>query len=218
MANKRPFILAFGMHLVSFVLCCMAYGTGYWYEGDGRSREFKRLGLWEACFDGYEHTSDYIGKAYYGCWWIFHKEYSYIRGWIMPEWFISVQTLMTFALVFEFIGLVLFPLCLRDKENVRSEIITSINEGLMGACLTISVCVFAVMIGEDRTWMPRFDINVLGWSFGLAVTAGFLAVFACICMTVYTLMKKYELLPRDDAASAPLKKGSLAMFPMEPKI
>ncbi len=40
--------------------------------------------MWEACFNGYEHTSDYIGKAYFGCWWIFHQEYSYIRDWIMP--------------------------------------------------------------------------------------------------------------------------------------
>ena len=46
---------------------------------------FSCAGLWEACFDGYEHTSDYIGKEYEGCWWIFHKEYSYIREWLMPR-------------------------------------------------------------------------------------------------------------------------------------
>ena len=84
MANRRPFYFAYLCWLASFVLCAIAYGTGYWFIGRGKDRLFKRLGLWEACFDGYEHTSDYIGKAYYGCWWIFHKEYYYIRDWIMP--------------------------------------------------------------------------------------------------------------------------------------
>ena len=89
---------------------------------------------------------------------------------------------------------------------------------LTGACLTISVTTFAIMIGEDRTWMPRFDINTLSWSFGLAVVAGFLAVFSAICMAVYTLMKKYELLPRDDDDYIGASKKSLNMMPMVPKI
>ena len=84
MVNKLPWIIGFGCQIASFVLCSLSYGTGYWLVAEGKGRLFKRLGLWEACFDGYEHTSDYIGKAYYGCWWIFHKEYSYIRSWIMP--------------------------------------------------------------------------------------------------------------------------------------
>lgn len=90
MANKTPFFLAIIFFIVSFILLAIAYGTGYWFESEGEGRLFKRLGLWEACFDGYEHTSDYIGKAYYGCWWIFHKEYSYVRDWILPRKFTDV--------------------------------------------------------------------------------------------------------------------------------
>ena len=84
MANRIPFFISYACHIVSFVLCSLSYGTGYWLVAEGEDRLFLRLGLWETCFNGYEHTSDYVGKAYHGCWWIFHKEYSYIREWIMP--------------------------------------------------------------------------------------------------------------------------------------
>ena len=85
MASKMPYLLAFSLYIFAFVLCAIGYGTGYWFVAKGNNRLFLRLGLWEACFNGYEHTSDYVGKAYHGCWWIFHKEYSYIRDWIMPS-------------------------------------------------------------------------------------------------------------------------------------
>ena len=84
MANKIPYYMGFAFLVVSFILCAIAFGTGYWFVAEGEGRKFVRLGLWEACFNGFEYTSDYIGKAYYGCWWIFHREYSYIREWIMP--------------------------------------------------------------------------------------------------------------------------------------
>ncbi|ELT92571.1 hypothetical protein CAPTEDRAFT_219379 [Capitella teleta] len=214
MTSKTAFVLAYGFWLVSFILCIIAYGTGYWFEAKGENRLFKRLGLWETCFDGYEHTSDYIGKAYYGCWWIFHKEYSYVRDWIMPSWFIAVQTLMTFAVVVEFVNLVLIPMAGRDRDNVRLLTIT-VGTTLFGmCCLGVSVTIFAVMIGEDRTWMPRPDIDKLSWSFGLAVVAGFAAAFSCISITVYTLMRKYDLLPKDDVDY----QRKPPMLPMVPRV
>ena len=85
MANKTPYYMAFTFFIVHFLLLVIGFGTGHWLIAEGEGRLFKRLGLWEACFDGYEHTSDYIGKAYFGCWWIFHKEYSYIRDWLLPR-------------------------------------------------------------------------------------------------------------------------------------
>ena len=84
MAIKAPYYIALVFFILAFLLVCVSFGTGYWFESEGEGRLFRRLGLWEVCFDGYEHTEDYIGKAYYGCWWILHKEYSYIRSWIMP--------------------------------------------------------------------------------------------------------------------------------------
>ena len=87
---------------------------------------------------------------------------------------------------------------------------------LSAACLTVSVTVFGIMIGEDRTWMPRFDINRLGWSFGLAVISGFFAVFATICLSVYTLIVRYYSFPPDNSATMGTSYGSKA-FSMVPK-
>ena len=61
------------------------------------------------------------------------------------------------------------------------------------ACISSSVTIFGVMIGLDRTWMPNWHTNVLGWSFGLAVIGGFFGTFSFIAVMVYTLMVKYEL-------------------------
>jgi len=68
------------------------------------------------------------------------------------------------------------------------------------------------MIGLDRTWMPDWHTNVLGWSFGLAVVAGFLATFSFIAIVVYTLMVKYEI------ASARQRQPYDKKAPMIPKI
>ena len=53
--------------------------------------------------------------------------------------------------------------------------------------------IFGVMIGLDRAWLPRWDVNVLGWSYGLVVVSGFFSVFSFIAIVVYTLARKYDL-------------------------
>ena len=86
--------------------------------------------------------------------------------------------------------------------------------GLFAALVIgISLVIFGTMIGEDRTWMPRPDEDVLGWSFGLAVIAGFMSCFSCISIFTYTLMCKYEL-ERDIYDPTASKK----MMPMVPKV
>ena len=80
-------------------------------------------------------------------------------------------------------------------------------------CLIISVVIFGSEIGDDRTWMPRFDINNLGWSYAFAVVAGFMAVFSAICVCVFTLMRKYAKLPREKLDQS----KSSNVFAMTPK-
>lgn len=85
---------------------------------------------------------------------------------------------------------------------------------IIAMCISTSVTVFGVMIGLDRTWMPDWHTNVLGWSFGLAVIAGFFATFSFIAITVYTLMVKYEQAVNRAVESQPQTKK----VPMIPKI
>jgi len=215
--SRGPYWIAFMLLIVSFITCVIAFGTGYWFEAEGEGRLFQRLGLWEACFDGYEHTSDYIGKAYHGCWWIFHKEYSYIRDWILPPWFVAIQTLMTFGLCLQMIALAVFPGAGADNDSIRKEKTATIITLLAFLCVGISVVIFGTMIGEDRTWMPQPDNDVPGWSFGLAVVTGFLLAFSTISMATYTVMRRWQLTRNVDYYGGGMKKGG-GSIPMVPKV
>jgi len=132
----------------------------------------------------------------------------------MPSWFIGIQTLMTFALVCEFLLLGLIPMAAKQGRNTRIHSITCCVAAFQVACLAASVATFGIMVGEDRTWMPRFDLNKMGWSFAFAVVAGFLSVFELIAISVYTLTIKYENLPKEDDFPQPMPN----MMPMVPKV
>jgi len=116
----------------------------------------------------------------------------------MPAWFRACQTLATFGVVFQFLTLGLLPLAGRDTNNVRMILFACITTWMMAICQTIVVVVFGVMIGLDRAWVPRYDLDVLGWSYGLAVVSGFFAHFSGIAITVYALMRKYDLVTNRD--------------------
>ena len=76
-------------------------------------------------------------------------------------------------------------------------------------CVCISVVTFSVMVGEDRTWMPKPDEDRLGWSFGLAVLAGFFASFCTIAMFVYCMLRWYEINYKEAGTSSyPTKSSS----------
>jgi len=194
MASMKPYYIAFVFVFCSFILCIIGFGTVYWFVSQDPDNLFQSIGLWQACFNGYEHTSDLIGKAYQGCWWIFYKEYYYIRTWLMPPWFKACQTISTFGVLFQFLSIALMPMAARESNNVRTLCLTCFSVWMMAACQTITVVIFGVMIGEDRTWMPRYDLDRLGWSYGLSVVSGFFSIFAGISLTTFTLMRKYELL------------------------
>ena len=68
------------------------------------------------------------------------------------------------------------------------------NSILFSALLiTISVIIFGVMIGLDRAWMPRWDQDQLGWSYGLVVLSGFFSWFSQIGLVAFNMMRRYEL-------------------------
>ena len=40
---------------------------------------FRKLGLWQVCIAGFRNPKDYWGKVYYGCWWLYAREYNGLR-------------------------------------------------------------------------------------------------------------------------------------------
>jgi hypothetical protein len=40
---------------------------------------FRKLGLWQVCIAGFHNPKHYWGKVFYGCWWLFAREYNELR-------------------------------------------------------------------------------------------------------------------------------------------
>ena len=100
MTDIRYLKFSIGVATVACVFFIFSFGSPYWYESRWRAHSpFVRIGLWEACFDGFVHPSDAMNKAYNGCMWIFSKEFFWIRFWLLPGWFVATQILATLAFI-----------------------------------------------------------------------------------------------------------------------
>lgn len=177
---------------LSTIFTIVSFSTSYWLESyEEANSRFKHLGLWEACFNKFAYDRDSLGKTYDGCAWIFSYEYRPIFDWLNPTWFLAVQIMMTLNLV---VSLVTSVLCLLGILNFcpphRASVAQLTNAILIftaGLFITLSVIIFGVKSDIDRQWLSRPDQNYLSWSFGLAVVAGFLAIFSGMCLIVDSL-------------------------------
>jgi hypothetical protein len=77
------------MGILSMLLNILGFSTPYWIQlwprvGDST---FKNLGLWQVCIAGFRNPKDFWGKVYYGCWWIFAREFEGLRksGILLPR-------------------------------------------------------------------------------------------------------------------------------------
>jgi hypothetical protein len=61
---------------------------------------------------------------------------TYFFCYLIAAWFKAVQTLMSFAMAFEFIALAMFPLSYEDVNNVRNLTITCVVTGLISKSVT----------------------------------------------------------------------------------
>lgn len=174
------------------IFTIISFATSSWLESfpEANSR-FDKLGLWEACFSGYAYDRDNLGKTYYGCHWIFSYEYRPIFDWLNPRWLLAVQIMMTLALILTLVTAVLCVLgilnfCPPHRASV-AQLTNSILMFSSAIFISLSVIIFGIKSDVDRTWLIRPDQNFLSWSFGLAVVAGFLAIFSGMCLLIDSL-------------------------------
>lgn len=73
---------------LSMVTNVLSFATPYWLQVWPRVGDttFRNLGLWQVCIAGFRNPKDLWGKVYYGCWWIFAREYDRLRddGILLP--------------------------------------------------------------------------------------------------------------------------------------
>jgi len=77
------------------MLCnVLSFSTPYWLQVWPRVGDttFRNLGLWQVCIAGFRNPKDLWGKVFYGCWWIFAREYERLRedGILLPRKFFSL--------------------------------------------------------------------------------------------------------------------------------
>lgn len=71
----------------AITLTSIAFFTSNWLEVERRyyGSKFKKLGLWQMCFNSFSAPDDFQFKKFYvGCRWIFAEEYRPIRKFLLP--------------------------------------------------------------------------------------------------------------------------------------
>lgn len=74
--------------LVAVVFVTVSFCTPYWLISDGLNpgiRKFRRLGLWEVCFDYFFEQYYRYDYEFRGCRWIFDREYRILRPLLEPR-------------------------------------------------------------------------------------------------------------------------------------
>ncbi|XP_064652425.1 uncharacterized protein LOC135503067 [Lineus longissimus] len=180
--SKSMFLAGFVCGFIALVFTVISFSSPYWLQSyPSVHSEFVRLGLWEICFDGYVHPLDSNSKAYQGCWWVFSSEFNPIWQWLTPDWFISVQVLITLAFLLQMVNIGIASMnllkCCSPEMGFTINLVCSLMSIGSGVLYGIGVLVFGVK-SEKREWMPRPDQNFLSWSFGFAILSGFFSTFA----------------------------------------
>lgn len=69
----------------AFILT-IAFVTPYWLQSENHANQkFRRLGLWEICFENFHDPYHRYDRAVSGCKFIFDSDYDFIREFLKPS-------------------------------------------------------------------------------------------------------------------------------------
>lgn len=157
-------ILAF----ISYLILLISFASPYWLSSyKFTDSAFKRLGLWDFCFQDYRHPSYQYDTKFTGCHWIYSPVYTNIRDWLQPPWFMFVQATTTIALCVNTIGLLAISIIFMHFL---------IQYQLIILCITLVCHMFSTMLlafalvtfylkAFDRSWIMYPDFNHVDWAF-----------------------------------------------------
>ncbi|CAF2841802.1 unnamed protein product [Rotaria sp. Silwood2] len=188
-----------------FALICdlVGFSTPYWIQIWPRVGDttFRKLGLWQVCIAGFRNPKNYWGKVYYGCWWLYAREYKGLRedGVLTPAWFTAVQIFACFGLVFNILGCIalIVVAITRYRLSRRSMLVGCILCGCAWLCNFLAVLLFGIYADDiPGKWMPRADYTFLSWSYHFMI-GSMIASFATVGFVVFeiyfiTEAKKYN--------------------------
>jgi len=200
--------LTLGFTVLAFVCNLIAFLSPYWLESNPTSNsQFVRLGLWVACFDGYLHWSDYVNKAYFGCWYIYYPEYDLIRHWLNPAWFYLVQMLSIVAFVSHCLAMLIVgcqSCAVLARDGASANLIVTFCH--FAAATGLMVALLAVGINaRDTRWMPWPERNRLGYAYYFAVLS-----LAASVAAFFVLFLRYMARPSHESKQRAMRAQRMA--------
>ncbi|KAK2725653.1 uncharacterized protein LOC136032101 isoform X1 [Artemia franciscana] len=187
---------------LTVILVSVAFSTNYWLENWGDKYygdKFEKLGLWVHCFRSLPDPKDpSYSRFFNGCRWVFTPfttGYAEIRDYLMPPFFIAVQTFFTFCFICMLIalgGTAAYVLCFTYDYQVF--ILQALGWVTLtgGACGFIAVVVFGAL-GDSRDWMPNYEHNFLSWSFALAVVGTYGMIMTSVLFFVEAKIQRRKI-------------------------
>lgn len=163
-------VLAF----ISYLVLLTSFASPYWLSSYKFSDSaFKRLGLWDFCFQDYRHPNYQYDVKFNGCHWIYSPVYTNVRDWLQPPWFIFVQAVTTLALCISTFGLLAISLIFMQFA-IRYQLIIMCITLVCHLCTTMLIA-FALITfylkAFDRSWIMYPDYNHVDWAFFFALVS-----------------------------------------------
>lgn len=203
--HPRPTQMLVGsswMAFISSMILLISFAAPYWLESYRETRgdtQFIRLGLWEVCFNKYQHPPYQYDETFDGCHWIHGYYFQNIRDWLMPGWFMFTQAMLILALIFELLALIVLSM-LMMRYFLRYEIVlltaVFVLEALTALPLFLAISVFGGM-AFSRYWLLYPNFNHLSWAYAFCVVAFFSHTFTA-CMVLKEAFNAKERRRRDN--------------------
>jgi len=174
---------------IASILLLIAFASPYWLVSwDMTFSPFKKMGLWEICFDNYRHPHYQFDKLFHGCHYVFSDEYRIIREWLLPGWLMAVQAFVTLAFMASLATQIMlamlvtrFPLQFVLNSEWILSVVCALGNAASAFFMFLAVAVFG---GEcfRRDWVQYPTYNYLSWGYAFAVVSMFIFAFAAFSL------------------------------------
>ncbi|KAL4131701.1 hypothetical protein QTP88_008977 [Uroleucon formosanum] len=135
--------------------------------------------LWVVCFKEFEDPRHWYDTRFHSCWWVFEEEYYIIYDVLFKGFYIATQFWFSACVLLTVFGLFYTTLYMYLNRAYERYVQILFTAGILyiaaAVCGTIALIIFGID-GDSRVWMPHWEHNDIGWSYGVAV-AGTIALY-----------------------------------------
>ncbi|KAI5713933.1 hypothetical protein M8J76_008120 [Diaphorina citri] len=163
----------------------IAFISPYWISSyDDAFSEFKNMGIWQYCFDGFRYPYYQFDKRFTGCNGIYSSEYYVIREWLLPGWLLFIQMSVTLAFIFSYSSQIIlsgivvrYPLQMVLTYEYLLTMVSFVLTAASAVLLMFAVLMFPLNCWR-RDWLLYPLYNHLSFSYYFALIAFFIHSWA----------------------------------------